>query len=659
MSYLITGATGLVGQQLLTRLLKRRKSLYCLVKDDDNRQRLLDMAAKLNQQTLIIPIMGNLRDPLLGLSETDLEHLKGNVTDVIHLACDRDFGNITNERVKRHIYGTEQVIACGHAIGAKRLHHLSSIAAAGLYRGCFDETMFSQAEQLTHPYFLSHHLCEKVVRQQSDLAFRIYRPGFIVGDSQTGQANRVQGPYYFFKLMQRLGDMVPKWMPLAGFEGGCINIVPADYVADALDCLIHTPDLDGQCFHLTDNKPYLAGEVLNLISKANRGPTLTLKFNMNLGGLLPQPWLQLASQYPPIAKLGQRVLADLGIPQDLWSMLNYPTRFDNHNAKRILDAAGIRCPDLASYINPVWDYWERNLDPELFIEQAICAKLANKVVMITGAGSGIGRACAQRLATTGAKLILVGRRQDKLEETLALIEAKGGKGLACPCDLTQDDAVKQLISERLSQEGNVDVLINCAGRSIRRSVQHSTERMHDYERTMAINYFARVRLILGLIETMASQGRGHIINVSSIGVLTNAPRFSAYVASNSALEAFCRCAGAEYADRNVSFTTINMPLVDTPMSAPTELYQAIPTLSAAQAADLIAKAVVKRPKRIATRLGIVGATLHALSPTIAESCMNMLYRLFPESGEIQPNDKHYHNQQQIIGLAAMLRGIHF
>ncbi|WP_028108396.1 SDR family oxidoreductase [Ferrimonas futtsuensis] len=659
MSYFVTGATGLLGRQLIRRLLSGGDTLYCLVRDQAGQTRLEELAKELDATDQIHPIAGSLKDPALGLSDADRAELKGRIKHFIHLAAYNDFRRDGNEVVKANVQATEAALACAETLDAGCFHHLSSIAAAGLYRGCFDESMFSEAEQLTHPYFLSKHLCEKVVRQQPGISWRIYRSGIMVGDSQTGEANNIQGPYYFFKLLQKMRNALPSWFPLVGFEGGPLNIVPVDYVADAMAYLIRQPELEMQCFHLTDPRPYNAGQVLNLLSQAGHGPTLSLGLNLKLSSLLPQPWLQLASQYPPLVKLARRILGDYGIPQETLSLLNYPTRFDAQATQVLLRKAGISCPDLASYVVPLWDYWERNLDPDLFLDDTLRERLTNKVVLISGASSGIGRATALRLAPYGAKLLLVARSSERLAKTEKEVRELGGKALAFSCDLTDEQASDALMKRILGAHERVDLLINCAGRSIRRSVAASTERIHDYERTMAINYFGSLRLILGCLPAMAEAESGQVINISSIGVLTNAPRFSAYVASNAALESFCRCAAAEYSDLGVRFTTINMPLVDTPMIAPTQLYQAVPTLSAGQAADLIATAVVHRPKRIATRLGVVGAVMHALSPRLAEIVMNMLYRMFPESGEVQEEKLNYSQQQQMIGLAAMLRGIHF
>ena len=181
---------------------------------------------------------------------------------------------------------------------------------------------------------------------------------------------------------------------------------------------------------------------------------------------------------------------------------------------------------------------------------------------------------------------------------------------------------------------------------------------------MQLNYFGSLRVTMGLLPGMVAKKRGHVVNISSIGVLTNAPRFSAYVASKAALDAWTRCASSEFADQGISFTTINMPLVRTPMIAPTGLYNNVPTLSPEEAADMIAQACIFKPVRVATRLGITGQLLHALLPRVAQIAMNTSFRMFPDSGAAKgakPGDKPVRQQlsPEAIALQQMMRGIHF
>jgi len=258
-------------------------------------------------------------------------------------------------------------------------------------------------------------------------------------------------------------------------------------------------------------------------------------------------------------------------------------------------------------------------------------RVRNKIVVVTGASSGIGEDCALKLASAGAIVILAARTPQKLEDTLAKIEARGGKAFAYACDLSDMADCDRFVKTVLDEHRHVDILINNAGRSIRRSVKFSFDRFHDFERTMQLNYFGALRLIFGFAPKMLERKSGHIINISSIGVLASPPRFSAYVASKAALDAFSWCAAPEFADANVRFTTINMPLVRTPMIAPTKLYDAFPTLSPDEAAELVMSAVIDKPKRVATGLGLAGAVAQAVAPGVSEFVLNQAYRLFPDS----------------------------
>jgi NAD(P)-dependent dehydrogenase (short-subunit alcohol dehydrogenase family) len=264
------------------------------------------------------------------------------------------------------------------------------------------------------------------------------------------------------------------------------------------------------------------------------------------------------------------------------------------------------------------------------------------------------------MARAGAKVMLVARGEDKLAESLDEIKTAGGKAWSYPCDISDLDACDRLIDKIVEDHGAIDILVNNAGRSIRRSISLSYDRFHDFERTMQLNYFGSLRLILRALPGMSARRSGHVINISSIGVLSNSPRFSAYVSSKAALDAFSRCASAEYSDTGVSFTTINMPLVRTPMISPTRMYDNVPTISPDEAAAFIRQAVIYKPQRIATRLGIFAKTLHTIAPKIAEIVMNSAFRMFPDSSAAKgiSEDQQQASQEQ-IAFASLMRGIHW
>jgi short-subunit dehydrogenase len=317
-------------------------------------------------------------------------------------------------------------------------------------------------------------------------------------------------------------------------------------------------------------------------------------------------------------------------------------------------------PALEAYADRLWDYWERNLDPELFKDRSLRGAIEGKVVVITGASSGIGEALALKVGEAGGTVALVARSEDRLKEIKGEIEALGGGATVHPADLSDLEDCERLVEDVLATHGRVDVLVNNAGRSIRRSIANSYDRFHDYQRTMQLNYFGALKLIMGFLPGMRERKRGHIINVSSIGAQTNTPRFSAYVASKSALDAFSRSIASEIVDDKVSITTVYMPLVRTPMIAPTGIYDAFPTASPDEAAELIVQAMIQRPKKVATRLGTFGEVLYAVAPKSVDVILNTAYKLFPESAAAKgEKKKDAAVSAEGVAFAHLMRGVHW
>jgi len=528
--------------------------------------------------------------------------------------------------------------------------------------------MFDEAENLDHPYFATKHESEKIVRTECKVPWTVYRPAMVVGDSHTGEMDKIDGPYYFFKLIQRMRQILPPWMPSIGLEGGRINIVPVDYVVAALDHISHTAlEGSGQCFHLVDPEGLRVGDVLAIFSKAAHAPKMNVFVNAALLGFIPRGVKKSLMALAPVRRVRNAVMKDLGLPEEILTFVNYPTRFDDRDTQKALKGTGIACPPLKDYAWRLWDYWERHLDPALKIDHSLKGTVAGKVVLVTGGSSGIGLAAACKFAEAGAITVICARDEDKLAEAKkAILEfaKNGGRADAqvhtYAVDIADEPATKVFIDWLNESLGGVDFLINNAGRSIRRAIEASYDRFHDFERTMQLNYFGCIRVTMGLLPGMVAKKKGHVVNISSIGVLTNAPRFSAYVASKAALDAWTRCAASEYADVGVTFTTINMPLVRTPMIAPTKIYNNVPTLSPEEAADMIASACVEKPVRIATRLGVFGEVLHAFVPRVAQIVSNTTFRMFPDSAAAA-GDKSGKPKlsAEAVAMQQMMRGIHF
>jgi NAD(P)-dependent dehydrogenase (short-subunit alcohol dehydrogenase family) len=441
---------------------------------------------------------------------------------------------------------------------------------------------------------------------------------------------------------------------------GFTNIVPVDFVAKAMDHIAHQPDLDGQAFHLFAQKSQRSGEVLNAFARAAHAPQLSMRVDKRIIDALPKGTISMLMKVPPLKDVRRTILADLGVPEEVVEHVGFTAQFDTRDTERALAGTDITVPELDSYAEKLWDYWERNLDPDLFRDHSFKHAVNGKVVLITGASSGIGKAAAFKIAAAGGIPLLVARSADKLEETKQEIEAKGGTAYTYSADLSDLDSIDNLVEQVLSDHPAIDVLVNNAGRSIRRSIALSGDRFHDFERTIQLNYLGTIKLTMGLLPHMRERHRGHVVNVSSIGVQTNPPRFSAYVASKAALDAWTRVASSEVIGDGVTFTTIHMQLVRTPMIAPTKIYDQFPTITPDEAADLICEAIRSKPKQINTRLGTFGEVLYALAPKAVDQILHTAYKVFPDSaaarGEKDPNEKASMEQ---VAMANLMKGVHW
>lgn len=666
MDSFVTGATGFIGRHLLEKLLARKGKIYVLVRSG-SKAKLKDLIEELggDAASRIVPVTGDLTKPRLGVPPKQIASLKGKIGNVFHLAAIYDIANEdAASQLTANVEGTRNAVTFAEAVNAKCFNHTSSIAAAGLFNGYWREDMFEEWEPNSHPYFRTKHDSEKVVREECTIAWRIFRPGIVVGHSETGFIDKIDGPYFFFKMLQRIRNSVPRWLSLVGIEGGYMNIVPVDYVADAMDHIAHKSGLNRKTFHLTNPDGMRIGEVLNTFARAGHGPEFAMRIDAGLFGFIPKAVRDGIKNLPPVRTITDGILADFGIPRATMKFINYPTKFDNRDAAAALKGSGISCPPLDKYAAVLWDYWERHLDPALFKDRTLSGAVRGKVVVVTGATSGIGLAVAEKLVAAGAITVIAARTDETLAETKVHLKKKGkGAVHTYTLDAAEIEECDKFVKKVIDDLGRVDILVNNAGRSIRRSVALSYDRFHDFERTMQLNYFGALRLIMGFLPHMVEQNNGQIINVLSIGVQANQPRFSAYVASKAALGAFSSCAQPEFQHNNIYFSNVYMPLVRTPMIAPTKMYDHVPTLSPEEAASLITKAIVEKPTSVSTRLGTFAQVLWAVAPKAMNTIFNTTYRLFPDSAAARGENKEGAQPQKVsneaVALAMLTRGIHW
>ena len=400
------------------------------------------------------------------------------------MAADAESQRIAN------VEGTRHMVELAEAVEAGRVHMVSSIAAAGLYKGTWREDMFEEAEDLdTHPYFRTKHESEAVVRNECARPWRVYRPGIVVGDSETGEMDKIDGPYYFFKLIRASATRCRSGCRCSGVEGREINIVPVDFVVAAMDHIAHLDGLDGRAFHLTDPNPQTAGEVIDIFARAAHAPQSSVK-SRRAGSTLPSR----SRASPMLGGPARRTSPSTRCSPTSASRarcsiyVNYPTHFDSRQTQAALEGTGITVPPLEAYAGKLWDYWERHLDPDLYRDRTLVGRARGRAGIIGGAGQFVeqqipdevlrlrppparqrlaraGRArpgrdghrrvvgnrqsAAMKIADAGGTVLLVARTPEKLEETKEQIEAGGGTAYIHRCDLSDMEDIDRMADEVL------------------------------------------------------------------------------------------------------------------------------------------------------------------------------------------------------------------
>ena len=622
MNYVVTGGTGLIGSRVITRLLATAPDarVWVLVRRD-SLARFERLAARWGERA--VPLVGDLTRPDLGLSEQTRADLRSRGIDhIVHCAAIYDI--TVGEAAQRaaNVEGTRAVIELALALGAT-LHHVSSIAVAGTFDGEYTENDFDVAQELPTPYHLTKFEAEQLVRATTGLRFRVYRPAVVVGDSRTGEMDKIDGPYYFFGLLAKLARL-PGITPMALPDTGRTNIVPVDYVADALVALMHRDDRDGQTFHLTAPKNIGLRGIYRAIAPAAGLPPIRAA----LPRAVAAPFLAASGRAKVVRDIA---VTQLGIPAEILDVVDLAPTFTTDNTSDALRGTGITVPEFASYAPALWRYWADHLDPDRVRRIDAEHPLKGRHVVITGSSSGIGRASAIAVAARGATVFALARNATALDELVDEIRATGGDAHAFTCDVTDSASVEATIGDILGRFGHVDYLVNNAGRSIRRSVEASTDRLHDYERVMAVNYFGSVRMVLALLPHWRERRFGHVVNVSSAGVQASSPRYSAYLPSKAALDAFAEVVSTETLSDNITFTTIHMPLVATPMIAPSKRLNPIPAITAEHAAAMVVRGLVDKPVRIDTPLGTLSDIGHYFTPKLSRRVLHQLYLGYPDS----------------------------
>ncbi len=618
MRYVVTGGTGFIGRRVVDRLLASRPDaqVWVLVRRQ-SLGRFERLAAEWGERAR--PLVGEL--PGLALGDETLAEL-GRVQHVVHCAAVYDITADDDAQRATNVAGTRAVIDLALRLDAT-LHHVSSIAVAGDFRGEYTEDDFDVGQRLPTPYHRTKFEAELLVRSATGLRHRIYRPAVVVGDSRTGEMDKVDGPYYFFGVLAKLA-VLPSLTPVLLPDTGRTNLVPVDYVADALVALMHADGCDGRTFHLTAPETIGLRGIYRGVAAAAGLPAAR--------GSLPR------SVAAPVLKargrarvLRNMAATQLGIPPQVFDVVDLEPTFVSEKTLNILRGNGIEVPEFADYAPRLWRYWAEHLDPDRARRDDPDEPLAGRHVVITGASSGIGRASAIAVAQRGATVFALARNADALDELVAEIRAAGGRAHAFTCDVTDSASVEHTVKDILGRFEHVDYLVNNAGRSIRRSVVNSTDRLHDYERVMAVNYFGAVRMVLALLPHWRERRFGHVVNVSSAGVLARNPKYSSYLPTKAALDAFADVVASETLSDHITFTNIHMPLVATPMIAPSHRLNPVPAISPERAAAMVVRGLVEKPARIDPPLGTLAEAGHYFAPRLSRRLLHQLYLGYPDS----------------------------
>ncbi len=667
MAYFVTGATGFIGRYLVQEILDHRDGEVFVLCREGSRRRMEALIEQWGSDRVTL-VVGDLGEPDLGVDPTWVEAHVGQVDHFFHLAAiyDMTASDEVNERL--NVGGTRHAVELAGRLEVGCFHQVSSIAASGDFRGVFDESMFDEGQRLPSPYHRTKFESEKIVREECPTPWRVYRPAVVVGDSETGAMDKIDGPYYFFGLIKLLRDTIPGWVPLVGIDLGDTNVVPVDYVARAMDHLAHQPGLDGQAFHLVNPEPQSTVGLINTFAAAAKAPQVAVPIDRTVTARIPtsvlpralQPTSLLAAalRSGPVHLALEQTIGRLGIPPEVLEHVSFPTVYASRATEKALSGSGIAVPDLESYASTLWSWWEEVLDDSIKNDAAAVRALTNKTVVITGASSGIGLVTAVQVAKAGAVPILVARGAEKLEATKRLIESQGGTAYAYPCDLSDLDAIDTLTKQLAEDFDHVDFVVNNAGRSIRRSLKLSEERFHDFERTMQLNYFGAIRLVMGCCRSCGPEvrpRRQHLLDrradqpAALLGVRRlqgrarrlEQRRVERARGRRHLVHQHPHAAGAHADDR------ADQALRPVPDHLPRPGRRKVIT------------ALVERPHEINTLTGSLGALAHYLAPKTAFKVLHLAYQVFPDSSAAKGESSSGGSESEQMMLARLLKGVHW
>lgn len=626
---LVTGAAGFFGRQLVLELLHRHPHdrVVALVHGDDEDELRGWLDARRAHVERLEVVRGELTAARCGLAEEHVTRLVGNCVHVYHTAARYELTHTDPERDEIvNVEGTQRILELADAIGAASFAHVSTVMVAGDYHGIWTEEHLRETPGWPTSYARSKHRAELLV-QESRLPVRgIYRLGVLVGDAVTGVHFKQDGVYGFFEAIRSIDRAVPRGLPLPTFGWGAIPLCPVDHAARALVALAADPSPGLTVHHVFEDEVLRADEIMRLVlAAAGREDT----FDLAWIGHAVRSLDEQAEHDTVLAQLRDDVLAilaDADVPQHLLGELHQATQFSNDITSTRLRELGIDSPTFASYASRIWHGWLAHRTRAMLDRRR--AFFSGKHIVMTGGSSGIGAEMLRRMLDADvASVVVLGRGSERLEAAVAAHPARE-RVEHLSCNLIDPADVTSAVERLLADGRMIDALVLSAGLSIDRRLLDMADDLNEMARMTQVNFLAPTHLIRGLLPLIEHRTDARIVTVSTISTQLDVPGFTVYAATKAALDQVFAVLPAELAGKGISFVTVRLPLVKTPMTDVHVRLRDVPMLSVGRAAEMVLAAFESGDPRAGTRLGNVIELLRTLHPTLARAFSSVGWRAY-------------------------------
>ncbi|MFV2144871.1 SDR family NAD(P)-dependent oxidoreductase [Isoptericola sp. G70] len=621
---LVTGAAGFLGRQLLLELGDRHPAATILAVvrggvEDELRAWLTERRGRTERLEVVV---GDVTQERCGLDARTVARLAATKTYVYHCAARYDLERPDPELdAQVNVDGTRTVLRLAEEVGAAGFSLMSSVAVAGTYHGVWTEEHLHETHAWRSSYASSKHRAEVLVHESTLPSRSVFRLGVLVGDELTGTYFKPDGVYSFFGAIRKIHEAVPLGVPLPTIGWGAIPLCPVDHAARAVVALAAAPDDGLTVHHVFEDEVLRAGDIMRLVLEAAGRPRSA---EVSWLGHLVQGFNERAEHDGVLTQLKNDaidILHDVGVPRYLVGELNQPTQFSNAATSARLAALGIGSPAFEQYASRTWHGWlahEARAPGRRELEF-----FRGKHVVMTGGSSGVGAGILRRLLEHGvASVVVLGRNRKRLDDVLEYQPGAERVELV-DCDLLDDASVGAAI-DRLAQAGReVDLLVLSAGLSIDRPLRDMSADLEELSRMTQVNFVAPMRLVRALVPLMADRPDARVVTLSSIATQLDVPGFSMYSATKAALDQAFAVLPSELTGSGVSFVSVRLPLVKTPMTNVNIRLRNVPMLSVGAAVDMVVAATVSGRRSAGGAVGRSFEVLKLWHPVLASVVGNL------------------------------------